>query len=29
MAVRLRPGRAFAKANALLTTMTAGELTSL
>jgi NNP family nitrate/nitrite transporter-like MFS transporter len=28
MAVRLRPGRAYAKADALLMTMTAGELTS-
>jgi hypothetical protein len=28
MAVRLRPGRAYTQANALLMTMTAGELTS-
>jgi hypothetical protein len=28
MAVRLRPGRAYAKADALLMTMTVGELTS-
>ena len=28
MAVRLRPGRTYAKADALLTTMTAGELAS-
>ena len=28
MAVRLRPGRAYAKADILLMTMTAGELTS-